>query len=313
MTLPKKYQQAMQDLLGEEYSAYIESMQQRSQTAIRINTAKISLEQWAEICPFETKPVPWTEKGFLTTDEQCNPAKHPYYYAGLYYIQEPSAMIPASILPVHEGDRILDVCAAPGGKATELAAKLRGTGQLVANDISVSRAMALAKNLQIAGAVNAVVTAEKPERLQESFSQYFDGILIDAPCSGEGMFRRDPHMVQDWEEKGPQYYAPIQRHILKAAYQMLREGGYLVYSTCTFSPEEDEKNILWFLRQFPDMHVCEVPRKEGFCSGITDAALTETERQQLFRCVRIFPHKTVGEGHFAVLLLSFCRKEIRRL
>lgn len=161
MTLPKKYQQAMQDLLGEEYSAYIESMQQRSQTAIRINTAKISLEQWAEICPFKTKPVPWTEKGFLTTDEQCNPAKHPYYYAGLYYIQEPSAMIPASILPVHEGDRILDVCAAPGGKATELAAKLRGTGQLVANDISVSRAMALAKNLQIAGAVNAVVTAGK--------------------------------------------------------------------------------------------------------------------------------------------------------
>ncbi len=302
MTLPKKYQQAMQDLLGEEYSAYIESMQQRSQTAIRINTAKISLEQWAEICPFKTKPVPWTEKGFLTTDEQCNPAKHPYYYAGLYYIQEPSAMIPASILPVHEGDRILDVCAAPGGKATELAAKLRGTGQLVANDISVSRAMALAKNLQIAGAVNAVVTAEKPERLQESFLQYFDGILIDAPCSGEGMFRRDPHMVQDWEEKGPQYYAPIQRDILKAAYQMLREGGYLVYSTCTFSPEEDEKNILWFLRQFPDMHVCEVPRKEGFCIGITDAALTETERQQLSRCVRIFPHKAVGEGHFAVLL-----------
>ena len=116
------------------------------------------------------------------------------------------------------------------------------------------------------------------------------------------MFRRDPHMVQDWEEKGPQYYAPIQRDILKAAYQMLREGGYLVYSTCTFSPEEDEKNILWFLRQFPDMHVCEVPRKEGFCSGITDAALTETERQQLSRCVRIFPHKAVGEGHFAVLL-----------
>ena len=302
MTLPKKYQQSMQDLLGEEYPAYIESMQQRSQTAIRINTAKISLEQWAEICPFETKPIPWTEKGFLTTDEQCNPAKHPYYYAGLYYIQEPSAMIPASILPVHEGDRILDVCAAPGGKATELAAKLRGTGQLVANDISVSRAMALAKNLQIAGAVNAVVTAEKPERLQEFFSEYFDGILIDAPCSGEGMFRRDPHMVQDWEEKGPQYYAPIQRDILKAAYQMLREGGYLVYSTCTFSPEEDEKNILWFLRQFPDMHVCEVPHKEGFCSGITDAALTETERQQLSRCVRIFPHKAVGEGHFAVLL-----------
>ena len=302
MTLPKKYQQAMQDLLGEEYSAYIESMQQRSQTAIRINTAKISLEQWAEICPFKTKPVPWTEKGFLTTDEQCNPAKHPYYYAGLYYIQEPRAMIPASILPVHEGDRILDVCAAPGGKATELAAKLGGTGQLVANDISVSRAMALAKNLQIAGAVNVVVTAEKPERLQESFSQYFDGILIDAPCSGEGMFRRDPHMVQDWEEKGPQYYAPIQRDILKAAYQMLREGGYLVYSTCTFSPEEDEKNILWFLRQFPDMHVCEVPSKEGFCSGITDAALTKAERQQLSRCVRIFPHKTVGEGHFAVLL-----------
>ena len=184
MTLPKKYQQAMQDLLGEEYSAYIESMQQRSQTAIRINTAKISLEQWAEICPFKTKPVPWTEKGFLTTDEQCNPAKHPYYYAGLYYIQEPSAMIPASILPVHEGDRILDVCAAPGGKATELAAKLRGTGQLVANDISVSRAMALAKNLR--SPYGTGLGRKRTAILCSDSTGYFEGGLSNA--SGRWIF-----------------------------------------------------------------------------------------------------------------------------
>ena len=290
----------MQDLLGEEYSAYIESMQQRSQTAIRINTAKISLEQWAEICPFKTKPVPWTEKGFLTTDEQCNPAKHPYYYAGLYYIQEPSAMIPASILPVHEGDRILDVCAAPGGKATELAAKLRGTGQLVANDISVSRAMALAKNLQIAGAVNAVVTAEKPERLQESFLQYFDGILIDAPCSGEGMFRKDKKMVKAWEEHGPEFFSNLQRNIILQAARMLKPGGLMLYSTCTFDPGENERIIEHLKKEYPEFHVLPMESYEGFCPGIPE--VTEEKDEELKKTVRIFPHKMKGEGHYVALL-----------
>ncbi|MCH5267517.1 MAG: RsmF rRNA methyltransferase first C-terminal domain-containing protein [Lachnospiraceae bacterium] len=305
MMLPKKYRETMRGLLGEEYSAYEASFSEEARTALRINTAKISPEQWQEICPFETEPVPWTKKGFLLKNPAESPAKHPYYYAGLYYIQEPSAMIPAAILPVQKGERVLDLCAAPGGKATELAAKLQGEGVLVANDISVSRGMALAKNLQIAGAKNAVVTAEAPEKLVEHFPEYFDKILIDAPCSGEGMFRRDSHMIQDWEERGPAYYVDIQKQILASAYEMLRQGGSLVYSTCTFSPMEDEEMVLWFIRQYPDMHVCMVEEKPGFSSGNPDWVAQETsdkEREELRRCIRIFPHRAAGEGHFAVLL-----------
>lgn len=303
------YCRRMQRLLGEEYQAYMDSLQQKPCTALRVNTAKISLEKWREICPFETEQVAWNEKGFLTVNPEQKPAKHPYYYAGLYYIQEPSAMIPADILPVHAGDRLLDLCAAPGGKATELAARLNGSGELVANDISVSRGMALAKNLQLAGAVNAVVTAETPEKLSEHFPEYFDGILVDAPCSGEGMFRRDSHMIQDWVEHGPDYYEEIQRGILDAAFRMLKSGGYLVYSTCTFSPQEDEEMVLWLLRKYPEMKVCLPEKLAAFAAGRPDwvegdasLTITEEEREQLRRCIRIFPHKASGEGHFAVLL-----------
>lgn len=314
MELPKSYCNRMKRLLGEEYSAYEASLQESAYAALRVNTAKVSLDKWREICPFETVQVPWNNKGFLILNPGENPAKHPYYYAGLYYIQEPSAMIPADILPIRAGDRLLDLCAAPGGKATELAAKLNGTGVLLANDISVSRGMALAKNLQVAGAANAVVTAETPQKLSEHFVEYFDGILVDAPCSGEGMFRRDPHMVQDWVERGPDYYEPIQRDILSSAYRMLKQGGHLVYSTCTFAPQEDEQMLLWLLRSFPDLEICPLERKPGFNEGrpdwveTTGGLLTEWEREQLRYAVRIFPHKTCGEGHFAALLRKCVRE-----
>lgn len=300
--LPEAYSESMRKLLGEEYKDYECSLQQESYAALRINTGKISREKWEKICPFQVAEVPWTDKGFYYNPTIVHPAKHPYYFAGLYYIQEPSAMIPASILPVEPGDRVLDLCAAPGGKATELAAKLSEEGLLVANDISVSRTMALAKNLQMAGASKAVVTAETPEHLAEYFPEYFDRILIDAPCSGEGMFRREPGMIRDWLEHGPEYYADIQRQILTSAYGMLKPGGSLVYSTCTFSVTEDEGMIQWFLREFSDMEVCPVERKPGFSEGRSDM-LEDTEyAEQLKNCIRIFPHRAKGEGHFAVLL-----------
>lgn len=299
--LPLEFCEKMQDLLGEEYSAYRQSMEQDSYTAVRLNTNKISLEAWETICPFVQKQVSWTEKGLYYDSKQVQPSKHPYYYAGLYYIQEPSAMIPASLLPVQPGDRVLDLCAAPGGKATEIAAKLQGKGLLLANDISVSRAMALAKNLQMAGVINAVVTAETPVHLAEYFPEYFDALLIDAPCSGEGMFRRDPHMIADWLEHGPEYYAGIQREILQFAYLMLRPGGYMVYSTCTFSAVENEEMIGWFLTEYPDMQVCPVDRQPEFAPGRPDlAGAYQTDGLQ--HAVRIFPHRAKGEGHFAILL-----------
>lgn len=299
--LPQAFCEKMQKLLGEEYDAYRQSMEQDSYTALRVNTNKVSLKTWDTLCPFIQEQVPWTEKGRYYDSEQVQPSKHPYYYAGLYYIQEPSAMIPASLLPVQPGDRVLDLCAAPGGKATEIAAKLQGQGMLLANDISVSRTMALAKNLQTAGVINAVVTAETPAHLAEYFPEYFDVLLIDAPCSGEGMFRRDSHMINDWLEHGPEYYAEIQKEILQYAYQMLRGGGYMLYSTCTFSAIENEEMIAWFLAEYSDMQICPVERQPGFTSGRPDLT-GNYQADSLSHAVRIFPHRAKGEGHFAVLL-----------
>lgn len=299
MKLPEAFLQNMKNMLGKEFSDYMDCMERPSHAALRVNTLKISPERFREICPFALKDIFWTRKGFYYDASNDVPARHPYYYAGMYYIQEPSAMIPASILPVTEGDRVLDLCAAPGGKATELAAKLNGTGMLVANDISVSRAMALAKNLQMAGVRNAVVTAETPAHLAQSLGKFFDKILIDAPCSGEGMFRRDPHMVKDWLERGPQYYAGIQREILEEAWNLLKPGGMMVYSTCTFSTMEDEGMIQRFLADHSDMHICPVERSEGFSPGMPELV---DGMPELRECVRIFPHRAEGEGHFAVLL-----------
>lgn len=298
-SLPESYCNSLKTLLQEEYKNYIDSMQKETHTAIRINTKKISVSEWNDINPFSDSQIAWTEKGFYYDAKKDAVSKHPYYYAGLYYIQEPSAMIPASLLPVEPGDKVLDLCAAPGGKATELGTKLEGQGLLVANDISVSRTMALAKNLQMAGIENCIVTAETPERLLAVFTEFFDKILIDAPCSGEGMFRREPRMVKDWLEKGPEYYEKIQKEILTQAYEMLCAGGHLVYSTCTFSVLEDEGVIKWFLEQYPDMKICTVEQKEGFSKGRPDMV---DGPKELERCVRIFPHKAKGEGHFAVLL-----------
>lgn len=292
ITLPDKYCKNMKELLGEDgFNSYLESFSQKPQPAFRINTLKVDLEKWKEICPFSIERVPWCEKGFITSEDTKKMlSKHPYYFAGLYYIQEPSAMLPASILPIEKGDRVLDLCAAPGGKSVEIAAKLNGSGLLVANDISVSRAMALAKNLQIAGASNILVTAEPPERLTPYFKEYFDKILLDVPCSGEGMFRREPDMIKNWINKGPKYYSKIQKEILNEAYQMLKPGGNLVYSTCTFSVEEDEEIIQWFISKYSDIQICDIPYREGFSYG------------NLEKCVKIFPHIAKGEGHFVALL-----------
>jgi len=298
--LPERFCESMRALLGEEYPQYAASLSEKPRTALRVNTGKITLEEWGRRNPFSTSEVSWTEKGFYFDAGQDRPSKHPYYYAGLYYIQEPSAMVPAALLPVFPGEKVLDLCAAPGGKATELGAKLLGRGLLVANDISVSRAMALAKNVQMAGIVNAVVTAEKPEKLAVVFPEFFDKILVDAPCSGEGMFRREPTMAREWEKCGPAYYEKIQKQILSEAYHMLKPGGMLVYSTCTFSAQENEGVVQWLLDGHRDLKIVPVERKEGFSEGRPDMVSGGSE--SLRECVRIFPHRAGGEGHFAVLL-----------
>jgi NOL1/NOP2/fmu family ribosome biogenesis protein/23S rRNA U2552 (ribose-2'-O)-methylase RlmE/FtsJ len=244
--------------------------------------------------------VPWCPNGFYYDENVDKPSKHPYYFAGLYYIQEPSAMTPAATLPVDEGDRVLDICAAPGGKSTELMAKLNGTGILVSNDISASRAKALLKNLELFGSGNSLIISEAPHELSERFAGYFDKILIDAPCSGEGMFRKSGSMVTAWEKNGNQLFADLQRSILTEAVKMLKPGGKLLYSTCTFAPLENEKSIEYLLSLDDSLSIEEFPKYELFDDGHPE--WSDTGNTELTKCARLWPHKLSGEGHFVTLV-----------
>ena len=300
MKLPIAFEEKMKALLGEEFEEYIACYEEPRYYGLRVNTRKISVSEFMKICPFEIRPIPWIENGFYYDGEKVTPARHPYYFAGLYYLQEPSAMTPASRLPIEPGDKVLDVCAAPGGKATELGARLGSEGVLVANDISSSRAKGLLKNIEVFGIGNMLVLSEEPGKLLEYFPEYFDKILIDAPCSGEGMFRKDKKMIKAWEEHGPEFFSKIQKNIIIQAAQMLKPGGMLLYSTCTFDAAENECIIEHLLNKYPEFIMKEIKNYEGFTSGMPQ--LTDSGKSDLIKAVRIFPHKMHGEGHFLALL-----------
>lgn len=289
--LPDKYIESMRELLGEdELAKYLESFNEPRLFGLRVNTSKISVEDFLKISPFKLTPVPWIPNGFYY-EESDKPAKHPYYFAGLYYLQEPSAMTPAHVLPINEGERVLDLCAAPGGKSTELGARLNGTGLLVSNDVSASRAKALLKNIEIFGIGNVFVTCEYPEKLAMAFPEFFDKILVDAPCSGEGMFRKDSKLIKSWVSQGPDFFALLQRSILENAFKMLKPNGYILYSTCTFSKMEDEDNIQWLLSEHEELELERIYDYEGF-----------TRAFGMEEAIRLLPHKIKGEGHFVALL-----------
>lgn len=299
MKLPESFETRMKEMLGEEYTQYQASLNQPSFHGLRVNTNKISVEEFLRISPFSLKPVPWCSNGFYY-EESGQPAKHPYYFAGLYYIQEPSAMIPASVIPIEAGDRVLDICAAPGGKSTELAAKLQGTGLLVSNDISNSRAKALLKNLELFGVPNMLVTSEPSNVIADYFEGFFDKILIDAPCSGEGMFRKSNAMIKAWENHGVDVFVNLQQSILREMVKCLRPGGTMVYSTCTFSPEENEQAMDYLLELAPDMELVELPMYEGFDTGHSEWSRTGTGSVEY--CRRLWPHRIQGEGHFVAMV-----------
>ncbi len=291
ISLPEAYQRSMRSYMTEsEYDAYLDSLCDQPVSSLHVNTLKITPERLRDLLDCDLEKIAWTDNGFYFDPDQ-RLSKDPYYYAGLYYLQEASAMIPASYLPVKPGDRVLDLCAAPGGKSTQLGAKLKGEGILIANDISASRCRALLKNLEMAGITNFCVTCETPEHLRSVYPEYFDHILVDAPCSGEGMFRSHPDTVKDWEKHGPDHYGPLQRKILNEAVLMLKPGGYIAYSTCTFSKYEDEDVISDILKAHPKMHIVPIEGVDGAASGIG-----------LYGCIRLYPFDIKGEGHFLCLL-----------
>ena len=297
--LPEKFTLRMKELLGDEYEDFLNSYDEKSYAGLRMNTLKIMADEYLSMTHQNLSEISWCPTGFYY-DGSREYSKNPLYHAGLYYIQEPSAMFPAQALPVEEGDFILDMCAAPGGKSTALAAKLKGTGLLVSNDISASRAKALLKNIEASGVRNSIVLTEDPKNLAGPFEGYFDKILIDAPCSGEGMFRKEPSMMRAWEKNGPDFFSKLQREIVDSGIRMLKAGGMMVYSTCTFSVEENEGTLKYILDNYPDMSVVPIGQ-EG--EGLMPACPEWVEGPEEIRYARrLWPHHLKGEGHFTALL-----------
>ena len=328
----------MAGLLGDEFPAFLASYDAPASVGLRVNTLKISTADFCALAPFDLAPIPWCPAGFeivpganhTLTPVSCSgieavrqpplgsaglsppptkpaeasiptnpsPGKHPYHAAGLYYLQDPSAMAAAELLAPQPGERVLDLAAAPGGKATHIASLMQGDGLLVANEIHPQRAWELAGNLERWGATNAAVTNETPERLAERFPGFFDRVLVDAPCSGEGMMRKGEAARREWAPELVRGCALRQAGILDHAARLVRPGGRLVYSTCTFNPEENEGTIARFLADHPDFALIEPQQHPGFAPGVCRDVTCNVST----RVVRLWPHRAPGEGHFIAVL-----------
>lgn len=298
MMLPNEFEKRMKLLLKTEYEEFIKSFEDERFYGLRVNTLKINPQEFKNKVNFKLSQIPWCNEGFYF-DKDDQPAKHPYYHGGLYYIQEPSAMAPAAVLNIKPGDKVLDLCAAPGGKSTQLGAELDGKGVLFSNDISASRIKALVKNIELAGIKNAIITNETPEKLSQYLEGYFDKILIDAPCSGEGMFRKEPETIKSWGMDRIELCCNLQKDILEYAAKMLKPGGYMLYSTCTFSPEENEGTIENFMDKHNEFEVIPILHQYNFSTGMPNWI---KGRKSLERAARLWPHQLKGEGHFLALL-----------
>ena len=281
--LPEAFLNRIRGQLGEEYPAFLESLERPRAVALRFNPLKGDSPEM----PFVCDSVPWEPAGYYY-DPEARPGLHVYHEAGVYYLQEASAMAPVALLDPQPGEKVCDLCAAPGGKTTQIAGRMQGQGFLLCNEINPKRAKILARNIERMAVPNALVTNEHPERLEKRFPGFFDRVLVDAPCSGEGMFRKEEAAVTDWSQETVEMCARRQAEILDSAAAMVRPGGRLVYSTCTFAPEEDEGAVAAFLEKHPEFtpEVIETPWFVPVENGGH----------------RMWPHKLLGEGHFAAVL-----------
>jgi 16S rRNA C967 or C1407 C5-methylase (RsmB/RsmF family)/NOL1/NOP2/fmu family ribosome biogenesis protein len=306
LAIPVPFLERMRSLLGDEFPAFLESYEQSPVQGLRANTLKISPAALTELLPFDLQPVTWSPETFILggglDQGEARPGKHPYHAAGLYYLQDPSATAPVELLNPLPGERVLDISAAPGGKATHIAARLQGSGLLVANELINKRAWELAGNLERWGATNVAITSETPERLAGRWPEFFDAVLVDAPCSGEGMFRKGDAARREWSSALVEGCAVRQDAILEQVAGLVRPGGRLVYSTCTFSPDEDEGTVARFMETHPEFSLAEPPPLPGFDRGRPDWLPEPLQRPELARCVRLWPQRVPGEGHFAALL-----------
>ena len=288
--LPEAFLERMKHQLGEEYEDFLGSLERPRAVALRYNPLKGP----APTLPFVGERVPWEPEGFYY-DPDSRPGLHIYHEAGVYYLQEASAMAPVALLDPQPGEKICDLCSAPGGKTTQITGRMMGRGFLLCNEYSPKRAKILSRNIERMAVANALVTNEPTDRLAARFPGFFDRVLVDAPCSGEGMFRKEEAAVTDWSQETVEMCARRQAEILHNAAQMVRPGGRLVYSTCTFAPEEDELAVAAFLESHPDFEpeVIETPWFVPVPNGGH----------------RLWPHKLLGEGHFAAVLKKTAGEE----
>lgn len=281
--LPQAFIERMETQLGAEFPDFLKSLERPRAVALRFNPLKGE----KPTLPFVGEPVAWEPNGYYY-DPDSRPGLHVFHEAGVYYLQEASAMAPVALLDPQPGELVCDLCAAPGGKSTQIAGRMQGRGMLLCNEINPKRAKILSRNVERLGIANAVVTNEHPENLARKYPAMFDRVLIDAPCSGEGMFRKEEAAVTDWSPETVAMCARRQAEILDSGAQLVRPGGRLVYSTCTFAPEEDEEAVLAFLERHPE-----------FTPEDADAPWFTSAGKGMFR---LWPHKLLGEGHFAAVL-----------
>ena len=281
--LPEAFLERMKHQLGEEYEDFLRSLERPRAVALRFNPLKGE----RPLLPFVGQPVPWEKEGFYY-DPEARPGLHVFHEAGVYYLQEASAMAPVQLLDPRPGETICDLCAAPGGKTTQIAGRMLGEGFLLCNEINPKRAKILSRNMERMAVSNALVTNEHPANLAKRFPGFFDRVLVDAPCSGEGMFRKEEAAVTDWSQETVEMCANRQAEILHSAAVMVKPGGRLVYSTCTFAPEEDELAVEAFLKAHPEFEP-EAVEAPWFVPGENGSH-------------RMWPHKLLGEGHFAAVL-----------
>ena len=297
--LPENYKKRMKCLLKDEFDDYSKALEQSPKKAYRVNTDKISLQKFADINPFGNEKISYCENGFYLDLEKAG--NHPYHHAGAIYIQEPAAMSPAECIDIDENSVTLDMCAAPGGKSTQIKNKLSCNGILVSNEIIPSRCKILTGNIERLGLKNCITTCMDTSRLAKTFPKTFDFIMCDAPCSGEGMFRKEDAAITEWSEENVEMCSKRQLEILENAALCLKDGGVIVYATCTFSLEENEMVVDAFLNNHPEFEI--VPVKQSVEKVTSNGIFFEgckTENISFAR--RFYPHKAVGEGQFMAVL-----------
>lgn len=297
MEFPKEFSERIRDMLGDDYSLFCDACEQEVFRGLRINTLKADAEKVLPLLGYSVEPSLFCSDSYYIPSDVQSPGNNPLHHAGAFYIQEPSASSAVEVMDIKPGDRVLDLCAAPGGKSTQIAAKLQGAGLLWSNEYVRSRVQPLISNIERMGITNAVVSSAHPEELCRSLEGYFDKVLVDAPCSGEGMFRKEPKALENWSVENSKTCGQRQLHILDSAALALKDDGTLCYSTCTFSHYENEQVIEQFLKNHPEFEILDIKAQFGENGYLKYAPNTP----DIIKTRHIFPHNK-GEGHYIALL-----------